>query len=126
MRSARLAQVADPAQRTELYAKVAELVKQHVPMVPVAHGMNYIVYKATVENPEASPLADEQFQLMSVPGQDQFVWIQNGEPISLYCADETDGETFRVCYHLFDSLYFYKPGTAELVPAAAESYSAQC
>jgi ABC-type transport system substrate-binding protein len=116
-------QVADPAQRTTLYAKVAELVKQHVPMVPIAHGVNYIVYKATVENPEASPLADEQFQYMDVPGQDQFVWLQNGEPISLYCNDETDGETFRVCYHIFDSLYWYKPGTAELAPAVAESYT---
>jgi peptide/nickel transport system substrate-binding protein len=116
--------VADPAQRNTLYAKVAELTKQHVPMVPIAHGVNYIVYKATVENPEASPLADEQFQLMDVPGQDQFVWIQNGEPISLYCNDETDGETFRACYHIFDFLYWYKPGTTDLVPAAAESYEA--
>ncbi len=91
-------------------------------MVPVAHGVNDIAYKATVENPEASPLADEMFNLMSVPGQDQFVWIQNGEPISLYCNDETDGETFRACYHIFDHLYWYKPGTTELVPAAAESY----
>jgi len=113
---------ADPAQRTELYAKVAELIKQHVPMVPVAHGTNGIAYKATVEGAEASPLADEQFQYMSVPGQDQLVWLQNGEPISLYCSDETDGETFRACYHLFDFLYWYKPGTTELVPAAAESY----
>ena len=50
-----------------------------------------------------------------MPGQDQFVWIQNGEPISLYCNDETDGETFRACYHIFDTLYWYKPGTTELV-----------
>jgi len=114
---------ADPAQRTLLYGKVAELVKQHVPMVPVAHGTNFIVYKATVENPEASPLADEMFNLMSVPGQDQFIWIQNGEPISLYCSDETDGETFRACYHIFDHLYWYKPGTTDLQPAAAESYT---
>ena len=116
--------VADPAQREELYKKVAELTKQHVPMVPIAHGTNAIAYLATVENPEASPLADEQFQYMDVPGQDTFNWIQNGEPISLYCNDETDGETFRACYHIFDPLYWYKPGTSELVPAVAESYTA--
>ncbi|HTP02720.1 MAG TPA: ABC transporter substrate-binding protein [Anaerolineales bacterium] len=115
-------QVADPAQRNTLYAKVAELVKQHVPMVPVAHGTNGIAYKATVDGQQASPLADEQFNLMSVPGQDQLNFIQNGEPISLYCADETDGETLRPCYHIFDTLYWYKPNTSELVPAAAESY----
>lgn len=117
------AQIADPAQRDVLYAKVAELIKLHVPMVPIAHGTNGIAYKATVENPEVSPLADEMFNLMSVPGQDKFVWIQNAEPISLYCSDETDGETLRACYHIFDSLYWYKPGTTELVPNAAVSYT---
>ncbi len=115
-------QVADPTERTKLYTKVAELVKQHVPMVPVAHGTNGIAYKATVDGAQASPLADEQFNLMSVPGQDQLNFIQNGEPISLYCADETDGETLRPCYHIFDTLYWYKPETTELVPAAADSY----
>ena len=115
-------QVADPTERTKLYSKVAELVKQHVPMVPVAHGTNGIAYKATVDGAQASPLADEQFNLMSVPGQDQLNFIQNGEPISLYCADETDGETLRPCYHIFDTLYWYKPETTELVPAAADSY----
>ncbi len=116
-------QVADPAQRNQLYAKVAELVKQHVPMVPIAHGVNAIAYKATVQGQQASPLADEMFNLMSVPGQDTLNFIQNGEPISLYCADETDGETLRPCYHIFDTLYWYKPNTSELVPAAAESYT---
>ena len=115
---------ADPAQRTKLYGPVAELVKQHVPMVPIAHGTNFLVYKATAQNPEASPLANEMFNNVSIPGQDQFVWIQNGEPISLYCGDETDGETFRPCYHIFDFLYWYhKPGTTELIPSAAESYT---
>ena len=117
-------QVADPAQRTTLYAKVAELVKQHVPMIPVAHGTNGIAYKATVEGQQASPLADEMFNLMSVPGQDMLNFIQNAEPISLYCNDETDGESLRPCYHIFDTLYWYKPGTAELMPTAADSFTA--
>ena len=117
-------QVADPAQRTKLYATVATLVKQHVPMVPIAHGTNGIAYKATVDGAQASPLADEMFNLMSVPGQKQLNFIQNGEPISLYCADETDGETLRPCYHIFDTLFWYKPETTVLVPAAADSYTA--
>ena len=113
----------DPAERTKLYAKVAELIKLHAPMVPIAHGSNGIVYKASVVNPEASPLQDEQFQYMYVPGQDQFVQIQAGEPISLYCSDETDGESMRACIQIFDYLYWYKPGTTELVPSVADSYT---
>jgi ABC-type transport system substrate-binding protein len=117
-------QVADPAQRNTLYAKVAELVKQHVPMVPVAHGVNAIAYKATVDGAQSSPLADEMFNLMSVPGQTTLNFIQGAEPISLYCNDETDGESLRACYHIFDTLYWYKPETATLVPSAADSYTA--
>jgi len=113
----------DPAERTKLYAKVAELIKLHTPMVPIAHGTNAIVYKASVVNPEASPLQNEQFQYMYVPGQDQFVQIQAGEPISLYCNDETDGESMRACIQIFDYLYWYKPGTTELVPSVADSYT---
>jgi ABC-type transport system substrate-binding protein len=113
----------DPAERTKLYGKVAELIKLHAPMVPIAHGTNAIVYKASVVNPEASPLQNEQFQYMYVPGQDQFVQIQAGEPISLYCNDETDGESMRACIQIFDYLYWYKPGTTELVPSVADSYT---
>ena len=114
--------VADPAKRDQLYVKVNELIKQHVPMVPLAHGTNGIAYRANVQGAQASPLADEMFNLMSVPGKDQINWIQNGEPISMFPNDETDGETFRPAYHIFDTLYWYKPGTAELQPSLAESY----
>jgi peptide/nickel transport system substrate-binding protein len=112
----------DPAKRTELYQPVNELIKQHVPMVPVAHGTNAIVYTAAVEGAHASPLGNEEFRVMSVPGKDQIVWLQNAEPITLFANDETDGETFRACNAIFDTLYWYKVGTAELVPALAESY----
>ena len=47
---------------------------------------------------------------MNVPGQDTFVWMQNAEPLSLYCADETDGESLRACEQIFESLLSYKIG----------------
>jgi peptide/nickel transport system substrate-binding protein len=115
-------QNADPAERVELYKTVNELIKQHVPMVPIAHGTNAIVYSAAVEGAHASPLNNEEFRVMSIPGKDQIVWLQNAEPITLFANDETDGETFRVCNQIFNTLYWYKVGTSELVPSLAESY----
>jgi ABC-type transport system substrate-binding protein len=112
--------LADQAARNKLYAQANALVKQHVPMVPVAHGGSAVVFKATVEGAYAAPLTDEQFRLMSIPGQDQIVWSQNAEPLSLYCADETDGETLRACEQIFNSLLAYKPGGTEVEPALAE------
>ena len=49
--------------------------------------------------------------------------MQSGEPISLYCADETDGETFNACDQIFEQLLGFKPGTVEIVPELAESFA---
>ena len=43
----------------------------------------------------------------------QIVFMQNAEPIGLYCADETDGESLRACEQMLESLYAYEvDGTA--------------
>ena len=82
-------------ERQPFYDKANELIKQHVPMIPVAHGGSGAAYKADVEGAYASDIGAEQFALMNPGGRDTFVWMQNGEPPGLYCADETDGEALR-------------------------------
>ena len=55
--------------------------------------------------PHASPLTSERLVGDGHAGdQDQFVFVQNGEPGGLYCADETDGESLRVCEQIGESL----------------------
>ena len=58
----------------------------------------------------------------ALPGQDQFVFVQNGEPGGLYCADESDGESLRVCEQIGESLLAYKINGTEVEPSLAESY----
>lgn len=115
-------QLADAAERQKLYDKVNELLKVHVPMVPVAHGGSATVFKANVENAHASPLTNEIFAVMD-NGADQMVWMQNGEPAALWCSDETDGETLRGCETMFESLLAYKVGGVEVEPGLAEKFS---
>jgi ABC-type transport system substrate-binding protein len=110
------------SERDVLYAKANELLTQHVPMVPVAHGGSGTAFKATAEGAHASPLGNEYFGVMEVPGQDTLVWMQNAEPISAYCADETDGETFRLCEQVSESLLAYEVGGTAVEPGLAESY----
>jgi len=117
-------QIADPAARKPLYATVNNLIKQHVPMVPIAHGANALVYSANVPNGFSSPIGNETFANMSVTGKDTMVFIQNAEPESFYCNDETDGEAIRACIQVFDSLLAYKPGGVDVVPGLAESFDA--
>ena len=48
--------------------------------------------------------------------------MQNAEPIGLYCADETDGETLRACEQVGESLLAYAPMSGEVVASLAESW----
>jgi ABC-type transport system substrate-binding protein len=113
------AQLADNAAREPFYVTANNAIRQHVPMIPVAHGGSGVAYKATVEGGQASPLGNEEFYVMSIPGQDTFVWMQNAEPLSLYCADETDGETLRACEQINEALYKYELGGVATEPNLA-------
>lgn len=113
--------ITDPAERQALYDTVNDLLKEHVVMIPVAHGASATAFKATVEGAHASPLGNEVFNVMN-PGADTLVWMQNGEPSALWCSDETDGETLRACEQIYEALLAFKAGTTEVVPALAESF----
>ena len=104
----------DPAQRKQLYAQANDLIKQHVPMVPVAHGGSATAFKADVKGAHSSPLTNEAFAVMDPGGRKQLVWIQNGEPGGIYCADETDGESLRVCEQIGEALLSYKIGGTDV------------
>ncbi len=114
------AALADDAARKPFYETANNAIKQHVPMVPIAHGGSGVAFKAAVEGAHASPLSNETFSVMSVAGQETLVWMQNAEPISLYCADETDGESLRACEQVNESLYKYEVGGTAALPNLAK------
>lgn len=118
-------QLSDLAARNEIYAQVNALLRDEVPMIPIAHGASAVAYRAAiVGNPHASPLGNESFAVMEDPDDDVFVWVQNGEPAGLYCADESDGEALRVCEQIAEPLLGYEIGGTDVVPALAASYEA--
>lgn len=119
---AEAASTADPAKRLELYEEVTGLLKEHVPMVPVAHGGSGLAFRGDVVDSHSSPLGNEYFAVMDPGGRDTFVWMQNAEPIGLYCADETDGESLRACEQVNESLLAYEIGGAGVVPSLAETW----
>jgi peptide/nickel transport system substrate-binding protein len=117
------AQLADDAAREPFYVTANNAIRTHVPMIPIAHGGSGVAAKAAVTGAHASPLSNENFSVMS-NGTDTFVWMQNGEPISLFCADETDGESLRPCEQAVESLLAYEVGGTAVQPSLAESYEA--
>jgi peptide/nickel transport system substrate-binding protein len=114
----------DPDVRLETYQQLNPLLAQNIPLVPIAHGASAVAYRAGVENAHASPLSNETLAVMSLEGTDPFVFVQNGEPGGLYCPDETDGESLRVCEQISEPLLAYEVGGVESVPALAESWEA--
>jgi ABC-type transport system substrate-binding protein len=117
------AQLGDEEARRAIYTEVNDLIKEHVPMIPIAHGASAAAYLATVEGAHASPLGNESLEVMGVPGQDTFTFMQNAEPIGLYCGDESDGESLRVCEQIMESLLAYSVGGVEVIPSLATEYS---
>ena len=118
------AQIADPAERQKLYDQANAAIKQHVPMIPVAHGSSGAAFKADVENAMTGPLSNEPFYIMKPGDRDQFVWLQNGEPAAAFCSDETDGEALRACQQVYEGLLKFSDGGVEVEPGLAASYTA--
>jgi peptide/nickel transport system substrate-binding protein len=116
-------QSASDADRTAAYTDANSLIKQHVPMALVAHGGSGDAFKADVAGSYASPVGSELFYVMTAGTRDTLVWMQNAEPLSLYCGDESDGESLRACEQIFESLYTYEVGGTKAVPALATDCS---
>ena len=106
------------ADRQAAYVQANNLIKQHVPVIPLVHGANGTAFKADVQGAHSSPLTTEIFSVMKA-SDDTLTFEQSAEPISLYCGDESDGESLRACEQMSEGLYAYKIGATEPVPSLA-------
>ena len=109
----------DDAARQAAYAEANGLIKQHVPAISMIHGASGTAFKADVTGSHASPLSNEVFSAMQAADRPTLVWIQNAEPLSLYCGDETDGESLRACEQVNEALYSYEVGGTTAEPHLA-------
>jgi peptide/nickel transport system substrate-binding protein len=120
------AAVLDPLARRPDYEAVNNALRQHVPMIPLAHGgwisphSRAVAYQAVVQSGHASPISLEDFAALSINGADTFTWMQEYEPDTLYCADETDLAALRICAQVTEPLYRYTAGSIQPQPALAE------
>jgi peptide/nickel transport system substrate-binding protein len=111
------AQIADSATAAPIYEAANNAIRDIVPMVPIAHGAANDAALVSVEN-AAIPVFGAPFFHEMNPGKDTFVFVQNAEPISLYCSDETDGESLSACQQVVEPLLDYDLD-GNVVPALA-------
>jgi ABC-type transport system substrate-binding protein len=112
------ASMGDPAERQAKYDEVNKLVDVHVPYVVIANGATSLAFKTGVGGVVIGPYNESFTEMTTESGQ--LVFSQDGEPVSLYCADETDGSSFRACNQIFGQLYDFKYGSSEYEPTLAE------
>jgi peptide/nickel transport system substrate-binding protein len=99
-------QLADPADAVPFYETANNAIKELVPMVPIAHAGAFYASSAAVSGANAPPWGHVQLNLWD-NGEDTLVFMQGNEPISIYCSDETDGESIRACGQAIEGLYSY-------------------
>lgn len=110
------AQLGSPEDRYPLYVEANTAIRDLVPMLPIAHGANANAWKASIEGAYVAQVGVTQLGLMEDPADDDIIWLQNGEPGSLYCNDETDGEALMACGQITEPLMNYNPDTGEVIP----------
>ncbi len=107
----------DAAEAAPLYADANNAINVHIPMIPVVHSVTAFAAAADVGGSYAPPWGQVMFNLWD-NGTDTVVFVQGNEPISLYCADESDGESLRACAQVVEALYSYST-TGDVQPQLA-------
>lgn len=106
-----------------LYEQVNNAIREFVPMVPISHAAAGSAARAYVKNAGYRPFGAKQFSTVD-PGKDTMVVMQNAEPISLYCGDESDGESTLVCTQITETLLDYAQDSGDIVGGLATSCEA--
>lgn len=112
------AQIANDEDAATIYADANDAIKELIPMVPIAHGASASAALASVDGAHFRPFGAPLFHRTD-PGKDTFVFMQNAEPISLYCTDETDGESLAACQQVVEPLLGYAIDSGAVEPRLA-------
>ena len=115
--------IGDVAVAAPIYEAANNAIKEVVPMIPVAHSAASDAAQASLGGAYTPPFGATQFQFLD-PGKDTLVFVQNAEPISLYCADETDGESLTPCQQVVETLLEYGQDSGLTQPELATSCEA--
>ena len=116
-------QVLDPDARMELFQQVAAGMASAVPWVPFGHAGAADVWQARIVGVHPGVLdGTEEFSRLEDPDDDNIIYMQNAEPISLYCNDTWDGETFRACHQVSESLLDFEKGGVDVIPGLAHAW----
>uniref|UniRef100_A0A7C4L0W8 Solute-binding protein family 5 domain-containing protein n=1 Tax=Bellilinea caldifistulae TaxID=360411 RepID=A0A7C4L0W8_9CHLR len=111
----------DPDQRQNRYNRINEMLRMHVPAIPLAHVRTAVVFRQEVEGVSVNAYLENLSEVIT-PGR-TLVFLQSAEPESLWPADATQWTTFRVTNLLYSTLVENEFNGIGLRPGLAESWS---
>ncbi|MBQ15304.1 MAG: peptide ABC transporter substrate-binding protein [Gammaproteobacteria bacterium] len=116
-------QTVDPENRIALFTQVAEGIRDNIPWVPFGHGAASDVWQARMIGLHPGVLdGTEELSRIEDPDDDNIIFMQNAEPITLYCNDTFDGESFRACHQTNEALLDFSLGGTDIEAGLAESW----
>ncbi len=111
----------DPDIRQQHYDIVNRLIKDQVPVIPVAYVNSAVANRVTVENVVVGSFVEDFSEMSSLT--DLITFTQQSKPKSLWPADEEDIDTLRVATLLYDTLVDYSYLSNEITPALADYWA---
>ncbi len=114
--------IADPEVRRSRYSRINELIKLHIPAIPLAHANTALVTNHLVQGLIVGPLF-ENLEDATTPEESLQV-IQAREPASLWPGDELDADTLRITRLIYDTLVEYESAGTGIKSSLANYWEA--
>ena len=113
----------DEAQRDVLYHEAQELIFRDVPMVPLVYTDRMVAHRTTHGPLSVEWVTHPLLRLVETPVNGELVFLRGSDSNKLDPGDVTDGESSKVIEQIYDTLVRYRPGTIEIEPSLATSWS---
>ncbi len=113
----------DVGERLRLYADAQERIARDAPLVPLVYVEKTIAVRKPFGRVAVEPLLHPQLRSVPGPADGTLVYLRGSDSVRLDPGDVTDGESSKVIEQVFDTLLRFKPGSIDVEPSLAVSWS---
>jgi len=113
----------DEPERIRLYHKAQEKIFDDCPMIPLVYTEKAIAYRKGFGPLNVEPVTHPLLRLVTEPRDGTLVFLRGQDSVRLDPGDVSDGESSKVIEQVFDQLLRFKPGSTEVEPSLATSWT---
>jgi ABC-type transport system substrate-binding protein len=113
----------DTAERLELYKKAQEKIFDDCPMIPLVYTQKAIAFRKGFGPLDVEAMMHPLLRLVTEPKDGTLVFLRGQDSVRLDPGDVSDGESSKVIEQVFDTLTRFTPGTTDVEPSLATSWT---